>query len=299
MPLQLRSRPTTDTLRSPSLSPFATPASKPQIPTICLTTATPCDANSTDDANHVAPWTTFEASPVPTAPKPSTSGETSRKRLVPKKSKLSLLGSSSSAKAREQDFSDVVRRVGRASVQNGSNGRRNRGWRWMGCKWGTLGEVTNVPAVTKPKEKGGKKESLPKVKVDENQKWWSIGRGRKDSKQKDKGKDKERAKSPEPTAKPADTCARHNSLDSGILLSSADYEQHPKAPMESLRVPTPPSVTLAPPDAAGLGQGSGKDSVAHKGYALCPDPCHIGSWAQLKNMPNPDTAAAALAPVKD
>jgi serine/arginine repetitive matrix protein 2 len=211
MPLQLRSRPTTDTLRSPS--PFATPASKPQIPTIRLTTATPCDANSTDDATHVAPWTTFEPSPVPIAPKPSTNGETSRKRLVPKKSKLGLLGSSS-AKAREEDFSDVVRRVRGASVQNGSNGfeiyvdpandpdigeilmvkKKKSRLALDGLQWGTLGEVTNVPAVTKPKEKGGKKESSLKVKVDENQKWWSIGRGRKDSKEKDKGKDKERAK---------------------------------------------------------------------------------------------------------
>ena len=216
MPLQLRSRPTTDTLRSPSPAPFATPASKPQIPTICLTTATPCDANLTDDTSHVAPWTTFEASPIPIAPKLPTNGETSRKRLVPKKSKLGLLGSSSSAKAREQDFSDVVRRVGGASSPNGSNGfeiyvdpandpdigeilmvkKKKSRLALDGLQWGTLGEVTNVPAVTKPKEKGSKKESLLKVKVDENQKWWSIGRGRKDSKEKekDKGKDKQRAK---------------------------------------------------------------------------------------------------------
>ena len=66
-----------------------------------------------------------------------------------------------------------------------------------GMSWGTLGEVTNVPPMTKPKEskeKGGKKEKegLLKVKMDENQKWWSIGRGRKDSKEKDKEKDKEK-----------------------------------------------------------------------------------------------------------
>lgn len=48
---------------------------------------------------------------------------------------------------------------------------------------GTLGEVTNVPSISIPDEKrgkGGKKESLLKTKVDENQKWWSIARGRKD-----------------------------------------------------------------------------------------------------------------------
>ena len=155
---------------------------------------------------------TSETSPVAIAPKPSTSGETSRKRLVPKKSKLGLLGSSSSsAKAREQDFSDVVRRVGGSPVKNGTNGfeiyvdptndpdigeilmvkKKKSRLALDGMNWGTLGEVTNVPSATKPKEKGGKKESLLKVKVDENQKWWSIGRGRKDSKEKDKGKDKD------------------------------------------------------------------------------------------------------------
>ena len=214
MPLQLLSRPTTDTARSRSPPLLATPASKPQIPTICLTTATPCNANQTDEAYHVAPWIPSEASPVPIAPKSLTNGETSRKRLVPKKSKLGLLGSSSSARAREQDFSDVVRRVGGASVQNGTNGfeiyvdptndpdigeilmvkKKKSRLGLDGMQWGTLGEVTNVPPVTKPKEKGGKKEPLLKLKVDENQKWWSIGRGRKDSKEKEKVKDKDCAK---------------------------------------------------------------------------------------------------------
>lgn len=158
---------------------------------------------------------TSDSSPVPIAPKLATIGETSRKRLVPKKSKLSLLtSSSSSAKAREQDFSDVVRRVGGSSVENGSNGfeiyvdpandpdigeilmvkKKKSRLGLDGMQWGTLGEVTNVPSITKPKEKGGKKESLLKVKVDDNQKWWSIGRGRKDSKEKDKTKEKVRAK---------------------------------------------------------------------------------------------------------
>jgi len=68
-----------------------------------------------------------------------------------------------------------------------------------GMSWGTLGEVTNVLLITKPKEskeKGGKKEKegLLKVKMDENQKWWNLGRGRKDSKEKEKDKEKNRAK---------------------------------------------------------------------------------------------------------
>ena len=214
MPLQLLSRPTTNTVRSLSSSPLATPASKSQIPTICLTTATPCDTNSTDDAGSVAPWITSGASPVPIAPKAATNGGTSRKRLVPKKSKLSLLGpSSTAAKIYEQDPSNEARRAGDASIDNASNGfeiyvdpandpdigdilmvkKKKSRLGLDGLQWGTLGEVTNVPTVTKPKEKRRKKESL-KIKVDENQKWWSIGRSRKDSKEKDNGKDKGHAK---------------------------------------------------------------------------------------------------------
>ncbi|KAG8220621.1 hypothetical protein J3R82DRAFT_2877 [Butyriboletus roseoflavus] len=303
------SRPATDTLLSRPPSPLATPASKPQIPTICLTTATPCDANSTNGVSQVAPWITSKASHVLIAPKP-TSGETSRKRLVPKKSKLNLLGSSSSsAKAREQDFSDVVRRVAGASVQNGSNGfeiyvdpandpdigeilmvkKKKSRLALDGMQWGTLGEVTNVPSVMIPKEKGGKKESLKKAKVDENQKWWSIGRGRRDSKEKEKVKDKGRAKSPQPTDKPADTRTRFNSLDSGILLTNPVHAEHPKSPVEHVRVPTPPPV--APGAAA---SGSGKDSVAIRAMRSVRSLARIGSWAQLKNTPNPDAAAVTI-----
>ena len=53
-----------------------------------------------------------------------------------------------------------------------------------GLEWGALGEVANVP---KEKEK---KDGLLKVKGDENKdKWWTIGRGRKDSKEKTKDKE--------------------------------------------------------------------------------------------------------------
>lgn len=215
MPLQLLSRSTPDTVRSRSPSPLTTPTSKLQVPTIRLTAATPCNTNPADDIGRVAPWVTSEATPVPIAPKLATNRELSRKRLVPKKSKLSLLGSSSSsAKPREQDFLDGARRAQGASVNDESNGfeiyvdpandpdigeilmvkKKKSRLGLNGLQWGTLGEVTNVPPVTKPKEKAGKKESLLKVKVDENQKWWSIGRGRKDSKEKDKGKDKDVAK---------------------------------------------------------------------------------------------------------
>ncbi|KIJ60131.1 hypothetical protein HYDPIDRAFT_32553 [Hydnomerulius pinastri MD-312] len=310
MPLPLLSRPTADTVRARSPSPFATPATKPQVPTIRLTAATPSEANASRHITSVAPWTDDHA-PAAIAPKTSARGEPSRKRLVPKKSKLGLLGSSST-RERDQDFSDVVRRVGGGSVNNGSSGfeiyvdpandpdigeilmvkKKKSRVALDGMNWGTLGEVTNVPSITKPKEKGGKKdkENLLKVKVDDNQKWWSIGRGRKDSKEKEK----ERAKSPEPVENLTESRARFNSLDSGILLSSPIYAEHPKSPVEHLRVPTPTSATLAPPGAGAL--GSGKDSVAIRAMRSVRSLARIGSWAQLKNTPNPDEVDA---PAKD
>ncbi|KIK98105.1 hypothetical protein PAXRUDRAFT_725108 [Paxillus rubicundulus Ve08.2h10] len=306
MPLQLLSRPTSDAVRARSPSPFATPAAKPQVPTIRLTAATPSEANTSRHVPSVAPWTTGEPASVSIAPKQIAGGQASRKRLVPKKSKLGLLASCS-AKERNQDFSDVVRRVGVESVGSGSGGfeiyvdpandpdigeilmvkKKKSRVALDGMQWGTLGEVTNVPSVAKPKEKGGKKEkeNLLKVKVDENQKWWSIGRGRKDSKEKEKENNKERVKAPEQLENPTDSRARFNSLDSGILLNSPVYTEYPNSPVEYLRVSTPPSATLAPP-------GAGKGSVAIRAMRSVRSLARIGSWAQLKNGPNPDDVDA-------
>lgn len=59
---------------------------------------------------------------------------------------------------------------------------------------GVLGEVTNGSSsnllLKKEKEKEG--GGMLKVKVDEDKKWWSIGRGRKDSKDERKVKEKEK-----------------------------------------------------------------------------------------------------------
>jgi hypothetical protein len=63
---------------------------------------------------------------------------------------------------------------------NGSSGR------------GVLGEVTNGSSsdlLSKKEKEGG---GMLKVKVDEDKKWWSIGRGRKDSKDERKVKEKEK-----------------------------------------------------------------------------------------------------------
>jgi hypothetical protein len=53
-----------------------------------------------------------------------------------------------------------------------------------GMNWGALGEVTNVPNV--PRD-GPAPSGMPKSK-EEDKKWWSIGRGRKDSKNKENAK---------------------------------------------------------------------------------------------------------------
>lgn len=206
MQLSLLSRPTTETSRVRSPSPITTPVAKPLVPTIRLTAPTPSERNPPLRRTDVAPWS---AEPTPTlAPKEAPSSEAPRKRLIPKKSKLRLLGSAIKGE-REQDLSDVVRRVTGSTAQ--TNGfeiyvdpthdpdlgeillvkKKKSRAALNGMNWGTLEEVTNITSIKKhtgTKEKGGKKakEGLLKVKVDENQKWWSIGRGKKDLKEKEK-----------------------------------------------------------------------------------------------------------------
>ncbi|TDL15218.1 hypothetical protein BD410DRAFT_845384, partial [Rickenella mellea] len=75
-----------------------------------------------------------------------------------------------------------------------------------------------------------------KVKVEDKEKWWSIGRGRKESK-KD-GKEKALPKAPEPqTTSEADSRQRAHSFDSGILLSNGPFIKEPEAEPTS-RPPT-------------------------------------------------------------
>lgn len=152
--------------------------------------------------------------PSPLAPK--TDAEP-RKRLVPKKSKLGLLGGSSKdrQKDRGKDLSDVVRRVGGGSTSRRAGGfeiyvdptdpeigeivmvkkKKSRagldGLRW-GSGGGALGEVTNVPSVPQPMT------AVTKIKAEEKEKWWTLGRGRKDSKEKEKEKAREKSETRPP-----------------------------------------------------------------------------------------------------
>jgi hypothetical protein len=114
-----------------------------------------------------------------------------RVRLVPKKSKLGLLGGAKEKVKQQQhsktgssgrggfdiyvdptydpDIGEIVmvkKKKSRAALD--------------GMQWGPLGEVTNVAPVPPPKQ------SFLRPKSEEKEKWWTIGRGRKDSKEKSK-----------------------------------------------------------------------------------------------------------------
>ena len=197
----LLSRPATATPPQPAA------VSKP-IPSIRLITATPSATGISSEAStSVADISNSSWASVPSPLGPRVDVSAPRKRLVPKKSKLSLLGVGSRDKDKDKakDLSDVVRRVGGSASTRGGfeiyvdptddpelgeilvvKKKKSRAG-LDGMNWGTLGEVTNVPSVTP-------KEPMLKVKTEEKDKWWSIGRGRKDSKDKTKESKEKEAK---------------------------------------------------------------------------------------------------------
>lgn len=195
--------------------PADTPSHPSDVPSIRLVTATPSASGISSEASTSinSSWASVPAVPSPLAPKT----DPSRKRLVPKKSKLGLLGKDRQ-KDRGKDLSDVVRRVG-----GGSTSRRGGGFEIYvdptdpeigeivmvkkkksrvgldGLRWGSGGsaleEVTNVPSVSQPLT------AITKVKAEEKEKdkWWTLGRGRKDSKEKEKEKAREKSETrPQP-----------------------------------------------------------------------------------------------------
>jgi hypothetical protein len=207
------------------------------VPTIRLLDATPSAVNTSSDTGASVIYNAFDyPSTSPLSPRPLTTSNASRKRLVPKKSKLGLLGAVKGNKEHPQnDFSDVVRRIG-GTTSAGRGGyeiyvdhtedpdleeivlvkRKKSRLGLDAVTWGSNEENTgNVPKskastntlkpkssenvlkpksssnATKPKPKSKDKENstrvkpvehLLKPKADESQKWWSIGRSRKDSK---------------------------------------------------------------------------------------------------------------------
>ena len=229
IPLPPSSRPT-----QPTSATIDTPHQP--VPTIRLTNATPSVVGLSSDASTSVSHNAFDlpSTSSPFVPRPLTTSNASRKRLVPKKSKLGLLGAAKGNKERSQnDFSDVVRRVG-GTTSPGRGGyeiyvdhtedpdlegivlvkKKKSRLGLDAVAWGQSEENTdNVlkprasanalkskasENVLKPKPTNAQKlkskdkensmrarpvEHLLKPKSDESQKWWSIGRGHKDSKE--------------------------------------------------------------------------------------------------------------------
>ncbi|TBU22804.1 hypothetical protein BD311DRAFT_822465 [Dichomitus squalens] len=295
--------------------PSDSPSSQQHMPTIRLISATPSAAGSAGDASTSFASSSFISvapSSSPLAPKPA-SADAPKKRLVPKRSKLGLLGGSSKSKEKpSKDFSDVVRRVGGAP-STGRGGfeiyvdqnddpelgeivvikKKKSRLGLDGMKWGALGETTNIPAAAKEQPAA---DNLLKVsKGDENQKWWSIGRGRKDSKGKEKEKEQKppaRSKTPEPS-KPLESRNRFNSLDSGILLNSPASRPQKQGTVSSVKsllevpvVTTTPVDENAPASANGLLSADAAvptGSIAVRAIRSMRSLARMASWAQLSN----------------
>ncbi|KAK7047178.1 hypothetical protein VNI00_006844 [Paramarasmius palmivorus] len=320
----------------------------PDVPSIRLIAATPSASGLSSEANTSinTSWSTVPSVPSPLAPRDN---EVPRRKLVPKKSKLGLLGSSGNKdkdKERGKDLSDVIRRVGgSSSARRGFDiyvdptddpemeeiimikKKKSRAG-LDGLRWGSGGpleEVTNIPSAPQPVT------NATKVKSEGKEKWWTIGRGRKDSKEKEKEKEKEKAKprpepprskTPEPFRSPPETQsrARFNSLDSGMLLTNpstispgfssrnnstpqllnvtdvAHEEERPSQPQSYSRAGTPTlGGFLAPPGAtAGAnpsGAPNGQNSIALRAMRSMRSLARIGSWAQLKNGTGPGEEA--------
>jgi serine/arginine repetitive matrix protein 2 len=183
-----------------TLSLQATPEPTPA-PTIRLVSATPSAVGSAPAlGDPLASQSPSYSPPTPLAPKQDT--QAPRRRLVPKKSKLGLLVSGKGSKTnRKHDLSDVVRRVGgsAASASVGKAGfeiyvdpvpqpdagvnevlmvkKKKSRASLSALKWGAMGEVTNTVQSKDTTQ-------IVRLKNEDKEKWWTIGRGRKESKDK-------------------------------------------------------------------------------------------------------------------
>lgn len=183
--------------------------------------------------DNSVPSPSVTVSSIPLAPKED--AQVPRRRLVPKKSKLGLLvGGKRSKMPENNDLSDVVRRVG---VSAGTASVAKSGFEiyvdptaqsevgevlmvkkkksraaLSGLKWGTLAEVTN----SAPSRNS---TNAVRLKSEDKEKWWSIGRGRKDSKDmKIAEKENPRTKRRCPHYYCKLGCSRHNLFSSRSSL---------------------------------------------------------------------------------
>ncbi|KAI0300079.1 hypothetical protein B0F90DRAFT_1817688 [Multifurca ochricompacta] len=297
--LPLRSRPQSPNQpRTLPASPLQTPTQPASIPTIRLISATPFAMGPApnigdpfiDDTNPSLSVETVSP-PLPIAPKQH--AQAPRKRLVPKKSKLGLLVSGKSGKMHEKnDLSDVVRRVGgSAATVSGKNGfeihvdpaarpevgevlmvkKKKSRATLSGLKWGTLGEVTNA---------AHSKDSTQTIRVknEDKDKWWTIGRGRKDSKDKRIAeKENTQANSPRAHTKGLGSRSRFNSLDPSIILNDFSKTSEPLLQDSNSfigEITQPP--LLAPPN-------STTGSIAIRAMRSMRSVARLASWTNGKS----------------
>jgi serine/arginine repetitive matrix protein 2 len=188
------------TLRSISPLPSNTPPPS-KIPTIRLIHATPSNASLNPNETLLTP-----NSPERTFISSQRSSQ--HKSIIPRKSKLGLLSGS----RRNDDFSDITRRLGLPPASRGTEiyvdpsndpdigeivvvrKEKARG-RLESIRW-ALGDKTNSASHSsdereKSKKVKKKEKENSKPKGEEKDRWWTIGRGRKDSKEsKSKGRPK-------------------------------------------------------------------------------------------------------------
>src|SRR5712675_3717106 len=198
IPLRSRTQ-SQDQLRT--LSPLpGTPPQLDSMATIRLMSAAPSASGAAPGLGDPFIDTSVTSSPFvsvspPTPLAPKENAQAPRKRLVPKKSKLGLLVNGKRSRTPERnDLSDVVHRVGGSAASVAKNPfeiyvdhttpsdvgevlmvkKKKSRAALSGLRWGTLAEVTNSGP---PRD-----SSKVKLKNEDKEKWWSIGRGRKDSK---------------------------------------------------------------------------------------------------------------------
>ena len=175
-------------------------------PTIRLVSGNPITYGSTvgnDTFGSIQPDSSFASSYVNVSPASSPLAprrDEARRKLVPKKSKLGMLSGTTKTKERGRDMSDMVRRVG-----GGTNS--NRGGFEIYVDPAPEAETGEVLMVQKKKSRGalnalgwggnsnapstGLSDATntaglkPKSDAKDKDKWWSIGRGKKVTKDKE------------------------------------------------------------------------------------------------------------------
>ncbi|KAF8269417.1 hypothetical protein EI94DRAFT_1725227 [Lactarius quietus] len=250
-----------DQTRTLSTLSQTTPEPTP-IPTIRLVSAIPSAVGSAPALGDPLASQSPSLSPsIPLAPKQDR--QAPRRRLVPKKSKLGLLVSGKGSKTNgKHDLSDVVRRVGgsASTASVGKSGfeiyvepvpqsqigvdevlmvkKKKSRASLSALKWGALGEVTNTVQSKDTTQ-------TVRLKNEDKEKWWTIGRGRKDSKDKRVIVDKSARTNTTLTDNMA-SCARFNSLDSSLILSPTSKTPERPAQLRSASASESPIQDINP-----------------------------------------------------